>query len=99
MSKGHGAACLCHPGEAVSAREDSSTFAKNGSLSGHPDCNKIPGVETNTGPLGHGLPWRWARSGRQDDRRHWTLTAGGRRELRKAAIGRGHGASQFGLDN
>lgn len=25
-------------------------------LNGHPDRNKVPGVETNTGPLGHGLP-------------------------------------------
>jgi transketolase len=25
-------------------------------LNGHPDCNKLPGVEANTGPLGHGLP-------------------------------------------
>jgi transketolase len=25
-------------------------------LNGHPNCVKIPGVETNTGPLGHGLP-------------------------------------------
>jgi transketolase len=25
-------------------------------LNGHPDCRKVPGVETNTGPLGHGLP-------------------------------------------
>jgi transketolase len=25
-------------------------------LNGHPDRNKIPGVEANTGPLGHGLP-------------------------------------------
>lgn len=25
-------------------------------LNGHPNCNKVPGVETNTGPLGHGLP-------------------------------------------
>jgi hypothetical protein len=25
-------------------------------LNGHPDCNKVPGVEANTGPLGHGLP-------------------------------------------
>ena len=25
-------------------------------LNGHPNRNKIPGVETNTGPLGHGLP-------------------------------------------
>ena len=25
-------------------------------LNGHPDLNKLPGVEANTGPLGHGLP-------------------------------------------
>lgn len=25
-------------------------------LNGHPDQNKLPGVEANTGPLGHGLP-------------------------------------------
>ncbi len=25
-------------------------------LSGHPDRTKVPGVEANTGPLGHGLP-------------------------------------------
>lgn len=25
-------------------------------LNGHPNRNKVPGVETNTGPLGHGLP-------------------------------------------
>jgi transketolase len=25
-------------------------------LNGHPDVNKVPGVEANTGPLGHGLP-------------------------------------------
>jgi transketolase len=25
-------------------------------LNGHPDRNKVPGVETNTGALGHGLP-------------------------------------------
>jgi transketolase len=25
-------------------------------LNGHPDAKKVPGVEANTGPLGHGLP-------------------------------------------
>jgi transketolase len=25
-------------------------------LNGHPNRNKVPGIETNTGPLGHGLP-------------------------------------------
>lgn len=33
------------------------TFAQPLSLlNGHPDRNKAPGVEANTGPLGHGLP-------------------------------------------
>jgi transketolase len=34
-----------------------STFMDSLSrLNGHPDRNKLPGVEANTGPLGHGLP-------------------------------------------
>lgn len=28
----------------------------NALLGGHPDCNKIPGVEASTGSLGHGFP-------------------------------------------
>ena len=35
-----------------------STFmAPLSALNGHPNRNKVPGVETNTGPLGHGLPF------------------------------------------
>ena len=37
--------------------EELDTFvAPLSRLNGHPDRNKVPGVETNTGPLGHGLP-------------------------------------------
>jgi transketolase len=37
--------------------EEQNTFAQPLSrLNGHPDRKKVPGVETNTGPLGHGLP-------------------------------------------
>jgi transketolase len=37
--------------------DELDTFAQPLSrLGGHPDRNKVPGVETNTGPLGHGLP-------------------------------------------
>ena len=33
------------------------SFAKfNSTLGGHPDKNKIPGVEASTGSLGHGFP-------------------------------------------
>jgi len=59
MSKGHCAAslyailaeCGFFPEELL------EEFAQPQSwLCGHPDCTKAPGVETNTGPLGHGLP-------------------------------------------
>ena len=59
LSKGHCSAALY----AVLAeagfidRAALATYVKPLSmLNGHPDRNKIPGVEANTGPLGHGLP-------------------------------------------
>lgn len=59
MSKGHcsGAlyACLAHAGFFPEA--DLSTYMQPLSkLNGHPNRNYVPGVEANTGPLGHGLP-------------------------------------------
>jgi transketolase len=59
LSKGHAAASLY---TALSLRgflpeAELMTFAANDSrLGGHPNRQKTPGVETNTGPLGHGLP-------------------------------------------
>lgn len=59
MSKGHAAASLY---TALALRgflpeAELMTFAANDSrLGGHPNRRKTPGVETNTGPLGHGLP-------------------------------------------
>ena len=59
MSKGHcsGAfySTLAHAG--FFPLEELATYMQPLSrLNGHPNCVKIPGVETNTGPLGHGLP-------------------------------------------
>jgi transketolase len=59
LSKGHCAGALyttlAHAG--FFPLEELDTFAQPLSrLNGHPDRNKVPGVETNTGPLGHGLP-------------------------------------------
>jgi len=59
LSKGHSAVALyttlAHRG--FIPMEELDTFAQPLSkLNGHPDRNKVPGVETNTGPLGHGLP-------------------------------------------
>lgn len=58
MSKGHAAgafyAALAEAGFFPPAQLD--TFAQPlSSLGGHPDRNKLPGVEASTGPLGHGL--------------------------------------------
>jgi transketolase len=59
LSKGHGSLGLY----AVLAKKgfidpkEMSTFGKVDSrLGGHPDRNKIPGVEASTGSLGHGMP-------------------------------------------
>lgn len=59
LSKGHCAGALyttlAHAGFFPLA--ELATFAQPLSrLNGHPDRKKVPGVETNTGPLGHGLP-------------------------------------------
>lgn len=59
LSKGHCSealyATLAWAGFFGAAELD--TFNRPGSaLNGHPDRTKVPGVETNTGALGHGLP-------------------------------------------
>lgn len=59
LSKGHAAASLYSTLSLAGffPREQLSTFMQPLSqLNGHPDRNKVPGVEANTGPLGHGLP-------------------------------------------
>jgi transketolase len=59
LSKGHASAALYATlAEAgFISHETLSTYMRPLSLlNGHPDRNKVPGVEANTGPLGHGLP-------------------------------------------
>lgn len=59
MSKGHcsGAFYSTLAAKGFFPREMLATFMDPLSmLNGHPDRNKLPGVEANTGPLGHGLP-------------------------------------------
>jgi transketolase len=59
LSKGHASAALY---ATLAERgffpvDDLDTYMRPLSpLNGHPDRNKVPGVEANTGPLGHGLP-------------------------------------------
>ena len=60
MSKGHCTGALLRrrwPRPAISRVDELATYMQPLSrLNGHPNRNYLPGVETNTGPLGHGLP-------------------------------------------
>jgi transketolase len=59
LSKGHTAGALYSTLAYCGffARRELETFAAPMSaLNGHPNRTKVPGVETNTGPLGHGFP-------------------------------------------
>ena len=59
MSKGHGPlalyAIMAHKGF-FPASELTQFLQWDGILGGHPDRNRIPGVEASTGSLGHGFP-------------------------------------------
>ncbi len=59
MSKGHcsGAFYSTLAARGFFPRTQLATFMDPLSmLNGHPDRNKLPGIEANTGPLGHGMP-------------------------------------------
>lgn len=59
MSKGHctGALYTALAGAGFFPENELDTYLKPESrLNGHPNRTYLPGVETNTGPLGHGLP-------------------------------------------
>lgn len=59
LSKGHASAALYATlaERGFFPTQDLDTYMRPLSqLNGHPDRNKVPGVEANTGPLGHGLP-------------------------------------------
>lgn len=59
LSKGHGSLALYAVLAELSyfpAAELDRFCAYDGLLGGHPDSNKVPGVEASTGSLGHGLP-------------------------------------------
>ena len=65
LSKGHGSlalyAVLAEKNFFPAAELDRfATFESR--LGGHPDCNKVPGVEASTGSLGHGLPMAVGRA-------------------------------------
>jgi transketolase len=59
QSKGHASGVLYTTLAAAGFIPDAlldGYMAEGSPLNGHPDRKQVPGVETNTGPLGHGLP-------------------------------------------
>jgi transketolase len=71
-------------------------------LNGHPDRNKVPGVEANTGPLGHGLPIAVgaALAAKMDGAAWRTFVLTGDGELQEGSNWEAAmAASQFRLDN
>ncbi len=105
LSKGHSAAAL-YTTLAMAGYFDvaelDTWLAPLSRLNGHPDRNKVPGVETNTGPLGHGFPVAVGialSAARLDgsERRTFVLTGDGELQegsMWEAAMAAGH----FGLD-
>jgi transketolase len=105
LSKGHASASLyatlAHRG--FIPVEALDTFMKPMSmLNGHPDLNKVPGVEANTGPLGHGLPIAVgaALAAKMDGATWRTFVLTGDGELQEGSNWEAAmAASHFGLDN
>ena len=105
LSKGHASAALYATlAEAgFFPHEQLETYMKPLSmLNGHPDRCKVPGVEANTGPLGHGLPIGvgMALAAKMDkaDWRTFVLTGDG--ELQEGSNWEAiMAASHFRLDN
>ncbi|MGC4049246.1 MAG: transketolase [Paludibaculum sp.] len=71
-------------------------------LNGHPDRNKLPGVEANTGPLGHGMPIAtgMALAAKISGASWRTFVLTGDGELQEGSNWEaGMTAAQYGLDN
>ncbi|MCM2292441.1 transketolase [Allorhizobium sp. BGMRC 0089] len=105
LSKGHTACALyvTLARRGFLPEEEISTFLKPGSrLNGHPNCNKVPGVETNTGPLGHGLPVAvgMAKAAKLSGADYRTYVMTGDGEMQEGSNWEAiMAAHQFGLDN
>ena len=105
LSKGH-TACALYVTLAEKGfipRELLATFLKPHSpLNGHPNRVKVPGVETNTGPLGHGLPVAvgMAKAAKLDEASWRTFVLCGDGELQEGSNWEAAmAAAQFELDN
>lgn len=91
MSKGHctGALYTALAGAGFFPEAELSTYLQaNSRLNGHPNRMYLPGVETNTGPLGHGLPVAVgiAVAGQIDGADYRTFVLTGDGELQEGSI-------------
>lgn len=105
LSKGHSMeayyAVLCARGflDLEDVKKNFSKFGSN--YIGHPN-NKLPGIEMNSGSLGHGLPVcvGMALAGKMDGRDYRVYTVMGDGELAEGSVWEAAmSASQFNLDN
>lgn len=105
LSKGHVALALyvTLAKRGFLPEDEISTFLKPMSrLNGHPNCTKVPGVETNTGPLGHGLPVAvgMAKAAKLTGLGYHTYVMTGDGEMQEGSNWEAiSSAAQFGLDN
>lgn len=105
LSKGHSTeayyAVLCAKGF-LDLEDVKKNFSKFGSkYIGHPN-NKLPGIEMNSGSLGHGLPVcvGMALAGKMDGQDYRVYTVMGDGELAEGSVWEAAmSASQFNLDN
>lgn len=105
LSKGHSMeayyAVLCHKGF-LDLADVTARFSKFGSpYIGHPN-NKLPGIEMNSGSLGHGLPVcvGMALAGKRDGRSYRVYTVMGDGELAEGSVWEGAmAAGHYKLDN
>jgi transketolase len=105
LSKGHVALALyvTLAKRGFIPEEEIHSFLKPHSrLNGHPNCNKVPGVETNTGPLGHGLPVAvgMAKAAKLRGAGYHTYVLTGDGEMQEGSNWEAiSAAAQFGLNN
>jgi transketolase len=105
QSKGHASGVLYTTLAAAGFIPDSlldAYMAPGSPLNGHPDRKKVPGVETNTGPLGHGLPVAvgTAIAAKLDGSRRRTFVLCGDGELQEGSNWEAiMAAAHHGLDN
>jgi len=105
LSKGHTALALyiVLSERSFIPKDEISTFLKHRSrLNGHPNRVYVPGVETNTGPLGHGLPVAvgMAKAAKLDGKSWRTFVITGDGEMQEGSNWEAiMAAAHFRLDN